>query len=135
MLVDLIQRGKAVTVCGVTPMFPVFLLLARRNRFNRNGLIRGNERLRFEHPANAHQHRQRENSRYRESRFFIHGYVAVRRTQEGPNQGTQKGEDGEGKQAREQRPEIPASIIHRPKDRCNKGDSVKNDPADSTSEN
>ncbi|MNZ92965.1 hypothetical protein D3C78_1120140 [compost metagenome] len=135
LLVDLIQRGKAVTVGGVPPVRPVFLLLARRNRFNRNRLISGNERLRFKHPAKAHQHRQRENGRHCECRCFIHRHVAIRRTQEWPDKGTQKGEDGEGEQAREQRPEIPASVIHRPNDRRDKGDSVKNNPADATGKN
>ncbi|MNC44273.1 hypothetical protein D3C75_931740 [compost metagenome] len=35
-LVDLIQRGKTVTVGGIPPMFPVFLLTTGSHRFNRD---------------------------------------------------------------------------------------------------
>jgi hypothetical protein len=47
----------------------------------------------------------------------------VCRAQERPDDGAQERQHGKGKQAREERPEIPARIAYRPEQRGNKRDA------------
>ncbi|MNN71337.1 hypothetical protein D3C81_1872620 [compost metagenome] len=88
LLVNLIQRGKTVPVGGVTPVFPVFLLLARGDGFHRHRFVSRDQRLRLKHPAEAHQHRYGEHGGKCKRRGFVYGLVAVCCAQERPDNGT-----------------------------------------------
>jgi hypothetical protein len=59
----------------------------------------------------------------------------VCRTQERPDDGAKESQYGKGKQAGEERPEIPARIAYRPEQRGNKRDAVKHNPAGAIEEN
>ena len=134
LLVNLIQRGEAVAVGGVAPVLPVLLLLAGCDGFHRHGLVRCHKGLRLKHPAEADQHGHREQRRDAKSGGFVRCSV-VCRTKEGPDDGAQERQHGKGKQAGEERPEIPARIAYRPEQRGNKRDAVKQDPAGAVEEN
>lgn len=134
LLVNLVQRGETVAVGGIAPVRPVLLLLAGGDGFHRNGLVRCHKGLRLKHPAQADQHRHREHGRDAKSGRLVRNAV-VCRAQERPDDGAEEGQYGKGKQAREERPEIPARIAYRPEQRGNKGDAVKHDPAAAIEEN
>jgi hypothetical protein len=56
-------------------------------------------------------------------------------TQERPDDGAEERQYGKGKEAREERPEIPARIAYRPEQRGNKRDAIKHYPAGATGKN
>ncbi len=127
LFVNLIEGGEAVTVGGIAPVRPVFLLLTRCDRFYRYRLIRRHQRLRLEHPAEAHQHHDRQNGRDAKRRCFVRG-VVVCCAHKRPDDGTEEGQHGKRKEAREERPEIPSGIADGPEQRGDKRDAIEDDP-------
>jgi len=83
--------------------------------------------LRFEHPAEAHQHHHRQHGGNAERRGFVDRLTCA--TQVRPDDGSQEGQHRKGKQAREQRPEIPASVAHGPDHGGDKRHRIEDDAA------
>ena len=106
-------------------MLPVFLRFAWCDRFNRYRFRRGDQCLRLEHAANAHQQDNGDNPGEAKCRAF---FRRLRVGHKRPYQRTKKGQYAKGKQAREERPEIPACIADRPDDRHNKRQCVQHNP-------
>ena len=120
LFVDLVEGGETVAVGGVTPVRPVFLLFARRDGLDWYRFSRADQRCGFEHPAKAHRQRHGENGGDAIGRAFFRRWAGEER----PDQGGQEGQYAERKQAREERPVVPASVTNRPDHRGDKRHGV-----------
>ena len=95
LLVNLIQGSKTVTMGGITPMFPVFLLFTGGYRFNRHRFGSRNQRLWLEHTTNACQQRDSNNRRKGKRQAFF-SWLGGRHKR--PDQRTEESQHAKGKQ-------------------------------------
>ena len=131
LFVNLVEGGETVAVGGVAPVRPVFLLLARGDRFNRHRLAGADQRLGFKHPAETTQQYHRQHRCQAKRWPFIRRLPGQKR----PDQRGKEGQYAEREQAREQRPVGPAGIANGPDDRGDKRYRVQYDTAATAAEN
>ena len=98
LLVDLVEGRKTIPVGGITPVFPVLLLFASRDRFHRHRLIRRHQRLGFKHPARLTSIATASSAATPKAGPF-HRRRTVCRTQERPDEGTQECQNRKGEEA------------------------------------